>query len=265
MKIAEKYRMGAILSYALLIITLIILFIAIWNRLALNPSVTISNALYFLLLATGILATAILVFFLMFTSTVTYQQEAGETGMEEDHLPPAPEIKTESFTAPFEVDVDVIADKIIPRIDPKETLNNYTERILINLAREFGFTQGIFYLKNEKNGLFEARSTYALAAYNMPEPFSLGEGLTGQVAKDKKIMHLSNIPENYIDVASGLGKGKAGHLLIIPLLLNKEPIGILELTSFRSFDDELIWTIRNLAKMISNLLITKIKATEAKK
>lgn len=262
-KIPDRYKYGAILAYVLLNIVLVILLITIWNKLTLNSSISIGNSLYFLIILIAILAAAIFIFFLAFAGSVLPGQDISksETVVETNNA--SKENKPGTFTAPFEVDIDILADKVIPKIDPRETPANYSERILINLAKEFEFTQGIFYLKNPATDTFEPLSTYAYASPNPPGTFVTGEGLNGQVAKDKKILYMNNLPENYINVVSGLGKGKACHLIIIPLLLNKETFGILELTSFRLFTEEFLWTIRNIAKIISNVMVTKIKAKGA--
>ena len=85
------------------------------------------------------------------------------------------------------------------------------------------------------------------------------------MAKNKTIMNVNHIPENYISVGSGLGSSSAGNLLIVPLLLNKEAIGIIELFSFKEFVEQTEWTFKNLAKIIANSLITKLKAHQKKK
>jgi len=46
--------------------------------------------------------------------------------------------------------------------------------------------------------------------------------------------------------------------------LNKETIGIVELASFQVFDKETVWTFKNLAKIIGNAIVTKVKAAEKK-
>jgi transcriptional regulator with GAF, ATPase, and Fis domain len=176
-----------------------------------------------------------------------------------------PKSGLESIIAPYDVDIDLLAAFIIPKIDFKESIENYTERILQNLAKEFEIVQGVFYLKDEKSSEFCALSTYAWASDKPPATFIAGEGLTGQVAKNKTIMNVNHIPENYITVISGLGSSSPENLLIVPLLLNKETIGIIELSSFRKFDDQTEWTFKNLAKIIANGVITKLKAHQEKK
>ena len=111
---------------------------------------------------------------------------------------------------------------------------------------------------------FHATSTYAWTSDKPPAPFLTGEGLPGQVAKNKTIMNIEHIPENYI-IVSGLGSGYPKNLLIVPLLLNKETIGVIELASFKKFDDQTEWTIKNLAKIIANSIVTKLRTFRGKK
>jgi len=69
-----------------------------------------------------------------------------------------------------------------------------------------------------------------------PKKFKTGESLPGQVAKNKTILNISNIPENYINIFSGLGKSSPKYMLFIPILYNNKTIGVIELASFKSFN-----------------------------
>ncbi len=108
------------------------------------------------------------------------------------------------------------------------------KNILIAFADLFQIVQGEIYLiQNNKIKLLE---TYA---YYVPEgkiiEFEIGDGLIGQVAKEKKLLCLDNIPDNYITVASGLGKATPSNLIIFPILFDQNLIGIIELASFQKF------------------------------
>jgi len=260
MTLSEKYRLGAVISTALLLLTLVILFIAIWNRVSLHPEVNIGNGIYFLIILVGIFGISTFVLFMWYANIVRFKEHipVSETTEKEQE---SRKDKTEGSTVPFEVDIDVLTNKILTNIKPSLSINDYTEKILINLAQEFEITQGIFFLLDEKNKLFEPISVYAYSSDKKPESFSPGEGLNGQAAKSKQILSVENLPENYMNVVSGLGQHKATHLIIIPLLRNKETIGIIEITTFRSLDEEKIWIFNNLAKIIGNALINRMKRT----
>ena len=170
----------------------------------------------------------------------------------------------EPYKAPFEVDIDEIAKIIIPRNNSRESIEDYAESILQNLAKHFDFVQGIIYLKDPRTKEFSSVATYAYTSERNPAPFMAGDGIPGQVAKNKTMVNISDIPEGYLQVQSGLGSSSPGNLLVIPLLLNKEAIGIIELASFHSLDNETEWTFKNLSKIIGNSLVTKLKSAGKK-
>lgn len=258
----EKYRLIAIFSFIVLIITLGILFIKLWNNFSLNPDINVDNIVYLYLLV--ILATAIALFLIslfQYSEIQSAEIDFNEMEVSDNSRPEDPKTPTEQedlFFTP-DIDIDDIALHIVPKIDFKESIEKYTERILQNLAREFSLVLGVFYIKDESTSLFQPISTYAWASDNPPASFSPGEGLNGQVAKNRVHLKVDNIPEGYIKVQSGLGSGSPHNLMIVPLLLNKEAIGIIELASFRKIDKVTEWTIKNLSKIIANSIVTKLK------
>jgi hypothetical protein len=255
----SRYRLLVILSFVVLVIALGILFIQLWNNFSLNPEININYIVYLYLL---IILAAALVLFLINIFQLNEIQSA------DIDLPPTDSIQSPDQSADLfftpDIDVDEMATVIIPKIDFKEPFEDYSEKILQNLAKQFNLVLGVFYLKNEKTSVFQPVSTYAWASESPPASFIIGEGLTGQVAKNRVQMKVDSIPEGYIKVLSGLGSGSPQNLLIIPLLLNKETIGIIEIASFMEFDKVTEWTIKYLSKIIANSIITKLKANQGK-
>ena len=50
--------------------------------------------------------------------------------------------------------------------------------------------------------------------------FALGQGLIGQCAAEGDVIHMTNTPDNFSKISSGLGKASARSVLIVPLKLN---------------------------------------------
>ncbi|MGK5055565.1 response regulator [Janthinobacterium sp. LB2P49] len=59
--------------------------------------------------------------------------------------------------------------------------------------------------------------------------FKLGEGLVGETAREKRLKHVQQVPENYLTVTSSLGRGAPLELVLIPV--NNEGVvnGVIEL------------------------------------
>jgi len=157
-------------------------------------------------------------------------------------------------------DIDV-ENQIKNTIPPKanDNIETYSHKMLEHIAKQYSIVQGLCYIKNEKTGLFEIKGKYAYFSENEPSPFKPGEGLPGQVAKDQKTLNLSDVPEDYIQVFSGLGKSTPNHLFIIPLLYNEETIGVLELATFEQYSEDVIGFLvqftQIIAQEIKNLLM----------
>lgn len=263
MSTRDRLKIIIIISYILLIICAVILFIGLWNNLSMNTDVQIGYGMYFLVLSIVILASAIFLVHMLEENRINFSEHPEKNQEIQNIKDPTSQV-TDTYTSPFEVDIDLLAEGIIPRIDSKEKTEEYAERILRNISKHFEIVQGVFFLKNQKTKQFESISTFAYASEKKPSSFKLGEGISGQVAKNKTMIHLTSIPEGYLKIQSGLGKSSPTNLMIIPLLLNKETIGIIELASFHVFDKEVEWTFKNLAKIIGNAIVTKVKAGEGK-
>ncbi|OCT15386.1 hypothetical protein A8709_14995 [Paenibacillus pectinilyticus] len=97
---------------------------------------------------------------------------------------------------------------------------------------------GVFYLK-QGNGWRQQLNKLASYAYQPShigmESFKNGEGLVGQAALECRTILLNNVPENYIQISSGLGKASPASLLIMPVQFEGEVVAVIELASFGIF------------------------------
>lgn len=155
-------------------------------------------------------------------------------------------------------DSNEIAVKFIKSIDVADTIEKFTENVLKNFAHVFEIVQGIFFLLDPKENSFKPSNTFAFYSTEINKKFIEGEGINGQVVKNKKILIIDNVPENYVTVVSGLGEGTPKYLIFIPIISKDNVIGLIELASFIQFPEnaEKIFTIiaQNLADLLQNYI-----------
>jgi len=88
---------------------------------------------------------------------------------------------------------------------------------------------GAMYLFNPKTKKLDLTGSYAFDKKGLKTiSIAMGEGLIGQVALEKSIRQLNDLPADYIKVSSGLGSTTPNTLVILPILFEEEIIAIME-------------------------------------
>lgn len=158
-----------------------------------------------------------------------------------------------------------VAGKIISElVSTANTSEKFAAGLLSKIAGEKEILQGLFLIYDGKSTL----SGLAAYAYNKDTcgdiTFELGEGLPGQVASDRKIINLKNVPRGYITIATGLGQASPDSLILFPVCHQETLIGVVELASFRKFtaEDEKFYSL--LSEKAGEEMI-KLKQKEKKR
>ncbi len=137
-----------------------------------------------------------------------------------------------------------------------KTLVNYTNAVF-----------GGFYIHHyETDKRIELVSSYAFSSEKFIEKsFAVGEGLVGACVYAKKKIELSKLPENYMNISSGLGNALPGYLLITPVMWHNEVLGVIEIAFVNVPEKHKLQFIEQTAENISSSLnssIVSIKTIE---
>jgi PAS domain S-box-containing protein len=141
-----------------------------------------------------------------------------------------------------------------------------TDEIVSNLVKYLKANQGALYIIDEVNEGEELTMTMkACYAWDkkkfLDHKIYKGEGLAGQAWQEGDIVYLTEVPQNYIRIASGLGDANPTSVLIVPLKVNDQIFGVIELASFSEFHDFEKDFVQKIAETIASTISTvKINA-----
>ena len=141
-----------------------------------------------------------------------------------------------------------------------ENVTELADDIMVNLVKYIKANQGgiFIYQDTDPNDIYlELLSAYA---YNrkkfIKKKVHLGEGLVGSCAQEKYTIYLTDIPDDYIEIESGIGSANPTSLLIVPLKIENEILGVIELASFNEMKQFEIELVEKIAESIAATLQT---------
>ena len=79
--------------------------------------------------------------------------------------------------------------------------------------------------------------SYAFNHQNGVSDFGFGEGLVGQAVIEKEPMIITDIPQNYMTIRSGLGETVPNTLMVLPFMYEDRVIGVIEMGTLAEFSD----------------------------
>jgi HAMP domain-containing protein/CheY-like chemotaxis protein len=120
--------------------------------------------------------------------------------------------------------------------------------ILSELAPVVSAQQGVFYIMDANgdgngNGEQSEAELRLLASYAYRERkgvnnrFKLGEGLVGQAALEKERILLTNVPDDYVQISSGLGEAPPKNIVVLPIVFEGQVKAVMELSSIETFNN----------------------------
>ena len=141
----------------------------------------------------------------------------------------------------FQTTKEVLIGKILHLVTSKVTVPIITEQLIKLLKQYFEVGAAIGYVFNSENQLFDVYFRYGIEDDIVIQPIKIGEGIHGQSLADNQPVLLKDIPEEYIDIQSGIGNSKPRFIYLLPLVFNDKSRLIIELATFKNEAIDLIW------------------------
>jgi len=143
------------------------------------------------------------------------------------------------------------------------SVKDFSSQIMSKLVKYVEANQGALFILNKDNVSDLHLELVACYAYNRNKytnkRIEIGEGLAGQCFLEKDIIYMTDVPDTYVTITSGLGNATPKSILIVPLMINEEVFGVIELSSFDEISkykiDFILKLGENIASTISAVMV----------
>ena len=132
-------------------------------------------------------------------------------------------------------------DNIVTGLNRSVRLADILRISLGELARATHSKTGCIYLKVMGRDEMLLYETYALPrGAAAPDMIRVGEGLVGQVARDRRTLVLDDVPAEALKIVSATMEADVGAVIVVPILFKDELMGVVELAGLGSYDTETV-------------------------
>ncbi len=150
-----------------------------------------------------------------------------------------------------------------------DNIETLSYNVVSNLVEYLKANQAGIFVSSESDGEGKVLELSAAFAFDrrkyITRKVHFGEGLVGACAMEKKTMHMKELPDDYIHITSGLGEANPKSLLLVPMIVDEEVLGVIEIASFNEFETHEIEFVEKIAETIGSTLVsTKTNTRTAK-
>lgn len=107
------------------------------------------------------------------------------------------------------------------------------DKLISEIVKYMGANQGGIFVWNAEEELLALRAAYGYDRKKfMEKSIAPGQGMLGQCYLEKDNIYMTEVPQGYTYITSGLGESTPSAILLVPLMHDDEVAGVLELASF---------------------------------
>lgn len=136
-------------------------------------------------------------------------------------------------------------------------LQKISDKTVSRLVKSLKAAQGAIYLFDPSTKTLSGISCFAHDRKRFFEKeILIGEGIVGQAFLEEESIYMTDIPEDYFDISSGLGEASPTAIIATPLVANEGPIGIIEIASFHEIKEYQKQFIEKLSESLASTFYT---------
>lgn len=154
---------------------------------------------------------------------------------------------------------------ILSSLQGSVTITEFSHSLLTHLVPTVSAQTATMYGIDSKmadNDKIGRMGAYGISSTGAPETIRKGDGLVSQCFTTGEEVHINNVPDDYYDIVSSLGKAKPKEIILLPIKYENIVIAVIELASFTAHSKKeltLLHEITNSIGVMINNIRTGVK------
>ena len=117
------------------------------------------------------------------------------------------------------------------RLQTTVDFRQFAGTLLSRISESIELLYGVFYLADQSHTRFTRVGGFAVDGSGEPKTFSLGEGLVGQAASEKRPLEIAATGDDHVEISAGMATVTPRYLLFLPVVAHAVVAGVVELAS----------------------------------
>jgi hypothetical protein len=139
-----------------------------------------------------------------------------------------------------------------------DTIIGLCDDILVFLCKYVDANQAAIFIKDRNSEGKEFLKMVSCYAWNRKKHIAdiilPGDGLVGQAWQEGQMIYMTDVPDGFVKITSGLGELNPNNIVLLPLLHNDEVLGVLEMALFKKLDPHELEMLKGISVSIAATL-----------
>ncbi len=140
----------------------------------------------------------------------------------------------------------------------QNNIASLSDELISNIVNYLKAQQGGIFFFNDDDPQHKYLELVGCYAYQrkkfLEKRIEPGQGMVGQCFLEGETTYLTNLPEDYVNITSGLGQANPKVLLVVPLRINKQVLGVIEVAGLKPMEQYQIDFVERLAESIASAI-----------